>query len=162
MGVGDGRTAKVERVRSGKTQRKRFQEEPRKSRFLVAFAPDAVVTKKEAVSAAILKIIKKGTETRRSVKKELVAGCQNILGWMARRIRWVRTRLMANITLTLRIVSVLFWERNGGGTYPAFSKISAARTTLLFMGRKAQTILIVVVTVRTIQKSKNRSERMNL
>lgn len=52
---------------------------------------------------------------------------------------------MANITLT-----------------PAFSKISAARTTLLFMERKAQTILIVVVTVRTMQKSKNRSERMNL
>jgi hypothetical protein len=161
MGVGDGRTAKVERVRSGKTQRKRFQDEPRKSRFLVAFAPDAVVTKKEAVRAAILKIIKKGTETRRSVKKVLVAGCQNILGWMARRIRWVRTRLMANITLTLRIVSVLFWERKGSA-YPAFSKISAARTTLLSMGRKAQTILIVVVTVRTIQKSKNRSERMNL
>jgi hypothetical protein len=161
MGFGDGRTAKVERVRSGKTQRKRFQDEPRKSRFLVAFAPDAVVTKKEAVRAAILKVIKKGTETRRNVKKVLVAGCQNILGWMARRIRWVRTRLMANITLTLRIVSVLFWEKKGGA-YPAFSKISAARTTLLFMGRKAQTILIVVVTVRTIQKSKNRSERMNL
>ena len=47
-------------------------------------------------------------------------------------------------------------------TYPAFSKISAARTTLLFDGLKAQTILIVVVTVRTIQKSKNRSDRMNL
>lgn len=53
-------------------------------------------------------------------------------------------------------------ERIGAFTYPAFSKISAARTTLLFAGRKAHTILIVVVTARTIQKSKKRSERMNL
>jgi len=43
-------------------------------------------------------------------------------------------------------------------TYPAFSKIRAARTMLLLAGRKAQTILIVQVTVRTMQKSKTISE----
>jgi len=47
-------------------------------------------------------------------------------------------------------------------SYPAFSKMRAARTMLLFVGLKAQTILIVVVTVLTMQKSKTISDRWNL
>lgn len=101
-------TAKVESVRRGKTQRNKFQEEPRKSKFFVSFALSAVTTKKDAVKTAMLKMMKRGTEMRRSVKREESAGCQNILGWMARRMRWVRTRLMANITLTLVGVSKRF------------------------------------------------------
>lgn len=85
----------------GKRQRKVFQEEPRKRRSLVIFAPLGVVTKKEAVRTAMLKMMKKGTEARRKVKKKEVRGCQNAFGWMARRTRCVRTKLMANITLTL-------------------------------------------------------------
>ena len=87
MGVGDGNTAKVERVMRGKTQRNRFQDAPRKSKSFVILAPSAVTTKKEAVSTAILKIMKNGTEATRKVKNKLTAGCQKILGWIARSMR---------------------------------------------------------------------------
>jgi len=68
MGVGQGMVPKRPMKIMGKRQRKVFQEEPRKRRAL-ASAPLGVVTK-EAVRIAMLKIMKKGTEAMRKVKKE--------------------------------------------------------------------------------------------
>jgi len=162
IGNGEGMVPKRPMKIMGKRQRNMFQEEPRKRRSLVVFAPWGVVTKKEAVRTAMLKMMKKGTEATRKVKREEVRGCQKTFGWMARRTRCVSTKLMANITLTLCGVNGGTEREREQVTYPAFSKISAAKTMLLFAGRKAHTILIVVVTVLTMQKSKNRSDRMNL
>lgn len=101
IGEGDGMTPIVPMTIIGKRQSIRFQAAPKKRRSLVALAPLAVVTKKEALRTVMFQMMKNGTEAMRMRKILLMMGFQKICGWMARRTRWVRTRLMANITATL-------------------------------------------------------------